>query len=164
MGFSLILKMLSRWSLSIFLTLGLPIAAFADCSGATDGALKLVENRFSKLSLAFTAENIRPMFFVGLWSRAEERDRRRLAGAKSAEVETGKLRSIMSSVSSRLSEDRRELATWVSNNRLTDEIEVQPIPLDGSFLLIRTTRKGLEAMLCESAKGELPAILTELGF
>lgn len=149
--------------LSILSTLAFPILASADCPGAPAAVEKLAADRMTKLSSAFTSDDTKLILFVGLWSRIDERERRKLGGAISGEVSIPKLQAVMGTVATRLNEDRRELASWVSANALGSEIEVQPIPVDGTFLLVRTSRKGLQAMLCASAAGDLPAVLTELG-
>jgi hypothetical protein len=141
-----------------------PLWADSLCGGASSNTREIVAKSLAKYEAAFENQ-FKPMFFVGMLSRIENRERRRLSTVLSLKSDSEMiqgLREVMNTLSARLAEDRRELAAWVSAQKLSDEIEVVPIPVEGTFLLVKATRIGVQAMLCASAQGALPALLTEL--
>ena len=73
-------------------------------------AQKIAGDSLARLSVEFTDAGIKRTFFVGLWSRLDDRERRRLDTAVLEEPLVKGSRSVIDVLSSRLSEDRRELA------------------------------------------------------
>ncbi len=136
------------------------------CPGADDTAQKLASEKITKLESAFTKQE-RPLFFTGLWSKVEEKEKPSISAALRTKPESKMmeaLRKIMDTMSARLSQDRRNLIVWLTNHKLDDEIQVLPKPSNGSFLFVKASRSGMKNLICASVQGELPAILMELGF
>ena len=106
-----------------------------------------------------------PEFFVGLYVKLTPDDRAQISDIlKSIETEAGKrdLESAQADLSERLRRDREQLIGWIQKNGLQSEIEIRTEPANGSFLILNSTRLGMNEMLCASSQGELSAPIFDL--
>lgn len=122
-----------------------------------------LQNKIKELTEAL-AKQPEHHFFVGLWSKANRFDQQRLSAALRAK-EDGVLiqgvTEVQSELSTRLQKDKDQFLTWISKQGLSQEILVETLPVDGSFILFKTDVDGISRILQAAAKHELPSVFLD---
>lgn len=162
-----IFKVLTR--LTFISAIFVAVTSYAEsakfCPGASDNVEKLISEKLLSYEGSF-GQDSRHMFFVGLWVKLEDSEKRELSIVIHKDIQEmlEGVQVIMQKLSERLFTDRQALAVWIRVNNLEAEIEIQSLPADGSFLLLKATRSGIARIQCASSLGELPTFMSRLGY
>jgi hypothetical protein len=134
------------------------------CEGISVGEQSRLQQKIQQIAQRFQSAR-QPEFFVGLFNKVTSDDRAQLSEAiKIIETETGlrDLETSQADLSERLRRDREQLIGWIQKNGLQTEVEIRTEPANGSFLILNSTRLGMEEMLCASSQGEIAAPIFDL--
>jgi hypothetical protein len=127
--------------------------------------VEMLESRLEKIDAAFTRGETVHTFFIGWPTTMSEQEKSKIAESVDKADETAEIRAIVEveqSASKRLSVVRDDFKVWAEKHRLN--VNVEKIPENGSFLLFKTDRAGINEVFCAALAGDLPQMLSEPGF
>jgi hypothetical protein len=141
-----------------------PFLAMAQANTHCDGLSNSTNIRFQKklvqVEKALNEGRVQS-FFVGLWAKANSFDKKRLSAIMKRDDQSlmKGVSKIQNEISARLKVDRVKFQSWIYQNSLQDDIEINALPEDGSFILFKSNSFGISRVLCSAVKSELPSVL-----